>query len=378
MQERNIKEWFSRLGSEKRYLPLPNFLLRRLLYSQYIHINIPCLSFPSSNSPKYCLRKFRIFRVENERYGISTIGYMCHVHLINPNPTVVELSKSDYCRAQRFDQHSRSWHRLAITYMNIFSHLRNSSWPSPSCDYQMNGKDICLGYTNLRGILDGKQTIRYESISDILISMFSGINKCSQGRNIFMIDFSLSQYQNFVISLICISAKFPAYTGLGSLSISTPSTNLWLHSTGGGASAPSYVKIPHPELPTSLGLPSSLTFGDSMTLDRTARPDPHAFTFRPPLVEGMRITEEKYAKEMDVLPSVHASELQKREADMAAVVDELRSELTFLLSKNPKCPAWYNYSAKATTHMCIAAPPLMLGIMCRYWFIGVVATQLPY
>lgn len=42
---------------------------------------------------------------------------------------------------------------------------------------------------------------------------------------------------------------------------------------------------------------------------------------------------------MDVLPSAHASELQKCEADVAAVVDELRSELTFLLSKNPKCPA---------------------------------------
>ena len=29
--------------------------------------------------------------------------------------------------------------------------------------------DIRLGYTNLQGILDGKRTIRYESISDILI-----------------------------------------------------------------------------------------------------------------------------------------------------------------------------------------------------------------
>ena len=28
----------------------------------------------------------------------------------------------------------------------------------------MNGKDIRLGYTNLRGILDGKRTIRYESV----------------------------------------------------------------------------------------------------------------------------------------------------------------------------------------------------------------------
>ena len=71
----------------------------------------------------------------------------------------------------------------------------------------MNGKDIRLGYMNLQGILDGKWTIRYESISDILISMFSGINKCSQGRNIFVIDFGSSQYQNFVISLICVSAE---------------------------------------------------------------------------------------------------------------------------------------------------------------------------
>ena len=77
----------------------------------------------------------------------------------------------------------------------------------------MNGKDIRLSYTNLQGILDGKQTIRYESISDILISMFSGINKCLQGHNIFMIDFGSSRYQQFVISLICISAEFPAYTG---------------------------------------------------------------------------------------------------------------------------------------------------------------------
>ena len=95
--------------------------------------------------------------------------------------------------------------------MNIFSRLRNSLWPSPSCDYQMNGIDICLGYMNLRGILDGKQTIHYKSISDILISMFSGINKCLQGRNIFVIDFGSSQYQKFVISLICVSAEFPNY-----------------------------------------------------------------------------------------------------------------------------------------------------------------------
>ena len=96
--------------------------------------------------------------------------------------------------------------------MNVFSHLRNLSWPSPSCCYQMNGMDIRLGYTNLRGILDGKQTIRYKSISDILISMFSGINKCSQGRNIFVVDFGSSRYQKFVISLICVSAEFPAYS----------------------------------------------------------------------------------------------------------------------------------------------------------------------
>ena len=96
--------------------------------------------------------------------------------------------------------------------MNVFSRLRNSSWPNPSCCYQMNGIDICLGYMNLRGILGGKRTIRYESISDILISRFLGINKCSQGRNIFVIDFGSSQYQKFVISLICISAEFPTYT----------------------------------------------------------------------------------------------------------------------------------------------------------------------
>ena len=98
--------------------------------------------------------------------------------------------------------------------MNVFSRLRNSSWPNPSCDYQMNGNDIRLGYTNLRGILDSKRTICYESISDILISMFSGINKCSQGRNIFVIDFGSPRYQKFVISLICVSAEFPAYNEL--------------------------------------------------------------------------------------------------------------------------------------------------------------------
>ena len=86
--------------------------------------------------------------------------------------------------------------------MNVFSHLHNSSCLSPSCNYQMNGMDIRLGYTNLRGTLGGKRTIRYESISDILISRFSGINKCSQGRNIFVIDFGSSRYQIFV---------YPAY-----------------------------------------------------------------------------------------------------------------------------------------------------------------------
>ena len=75
----------------------------------------------------------------------------------------------------------------------------------------MNGMDIHLGYTSLLGILYGKRTIRYGSISDILISRFSGINKCSQGRNIFVIEFDSSRYQIFVISLICISAEFPTY-----------------------------------------------------------------------------------------------------------------------------------------------------------------------
>ena len=103
--------------------------------------------------------------------------------------------------------------------MNVFSRLRNSSWPSPSCDYQMNGKDIRLGYTNLRGILDGKWTVRYESISDILISRFSGINKCLQGHNIFVIEFDSSQYQIFVISLIHISAEFSAYNATPKLMI---------------------------------------------------------------------------------------------------------------------------------------------------------------
>ena len=76
----------------------------------------------------------------------------------------------------------------------------------------MNGIDIRLGYSNLRGILDGKWTARYKSISDILISRFLGIIECLQGHNIFIIDFSLSQYQIFVISLIRISAEIPTYT----------------------------------------------------------------------------------------------------------------------------------------------------------------------
>ena len=63
----------------------------------------------------YRLRKFRIFHVENERHGISTIGYVRHVRLVIPNPTIVKLSESDYCRAQRFDRHSRSRRRSAIT-----------------------------------------------------------------------------------------------------------------------------------------------------------------------------------------------------------------------------------------------------------------------
>ena len=59
--------------------------------------------------------------------------------------------------------------------MNVFSRIRNSSCLSPSCDYQLNGMDIRLDYTNLRGNLGGKWTIRSEPISDILISMFSGV-----------------------------------------------------------------------------------------------------------------------------------------------------------------------------------------------------------
>ena len=63
----------------------------------------------------YRLRKFRIFHVENEHHGISTIGYVRRVRLVNPNPMVVKASNSDYWKAQHFDRHSRSRHRSAIT-----------------------------------------------------------------------------------------------------------------------------------------------------------------------------------------------------------------------------------------------------------------------
>ena len=59
--------------------------------------------------------------------------------------------------------------------MNVFLRLRNLSCLSPLCNYQVNGMDICLSYMNLQGILGGTRTIRYESILDILISMFLGI-----------------------------------------------------------------------------------------------------------------------------------------------------------------------------------------------------------
>ena len=114
-REKYKKKRFSRLGSEKRYFPSPNFLLRRLLYSQYIRINIPCLTFLSSNIPIYHLCKFRIFRVENECHGILMIRYVRCVRLVNPNPTVVKVSNSDYWKAQCFDRHSRSWCHSAIT-----------------------------------------------------------------------------------------------------------------------------------------------------------------------------------------------------------------------------------------------------------------------
>ena len=42
----------------------------------------------------------------------------------------------------------------------------NLSCLSPLCYYQMNGIDIRLGYSNLQGILDGKWTTHYKSISD--------------------------------------------------------------------------------------------------------------------------------------------------------------------------------------------------------------------
>ena len=75
----------------------------------------------------------------------------------------------------------------------------------------MNVNDIRLGYMNLRGILDGKWTVRYKSILDILISRFSGVNKCLQGHNMFVIEFNSSWYQIFVISLIRVSTEIPAY-----------------------------------------------------------------------------------------------------------------------------------------------------------------------
>ena len=132
MQERNIKKWFSRMGSEKRYFPLPNFLLRRLLYSQYIRVNIPCLTFSSSNIPRY--RQLRIFNVENERHWISTIGYVRHIRLVIPNPMIVKMSNSDYWRAQHFDRHSQSRHRSArpstspIHYEWIEKIIRGKGW----------------------------------------------------------------------------------------------------------------------------------------------------------------------------------------------------------------------------------------------------------
>ena len=76
----------------------------------------------------------------------------------------------------------------------------------------MNGIDIRLGYTNLRDVLDGKRTTCYESILDILISMFLGVIQTFAGSYIFVIEFDLSRYQIFVISLICISAEIPAYS----------------------------------------------------------------------------------------------------------------------------------------------------------------------
>ena len=67
----------------------PTFLLRRLLYSQYVHVNIPCLTFPSSNIPRYRIHKLRVFNVENECHRILTIGYVRCICLVIPNPTVV-------------------------------------------------------------------------------------------------------------------------------------------------------------------------------------------------------------------------------------------------------------------------------------------------
>jgi hypothetical protein len=39
----------------------------------------------------------------------------------------------------------------------------------------MNVVDNRLGYTKLRVLLDGKWTVRYEYISDVLISIFWGV-----------------------------------------------------------------------------------------------------------------------------------------------------------------------------------------------------------
>lgn len=69
--------------------------------------------------------------------------------------------------------------------------------------------------------------------------------------------------------------------GVRSPSISTQSTNLWLHSTGtGGDDRQSVVDMGRAESPLSLGLPSSLAFESASA--STARPEPHAFSFRAP------------------------------------------------------------------------------------------------
>lgn len=72
--------------------------------------------------------------------------------------------------------------------------------------------------------------------------------------------------------------------GRVSPSISTQSTNLWLHSESMGmhGGETTYIDMPHGESPLSLGLPTSLAFDPSTASEKTARPEPHAFTFRPP------------------------------------------------------------------------------------------------